>query len=84
MHTATNRGHGRTEARTIRTAPADGVDFPHAAQVFRLRRDRGGLDGVRTSKEIVYGITSLTPERAGPADIALYARGHWTIENRLH
>jgi predicted transposase YbfD/YdcC len=63
MDATTNRGHGRTEARTIRTAPADGIDFPHAGQVFRLRRDRGGLDGVRTSKEIVYGITSLTPGR---------------------
>jgi DDE_Tnp_1-associated len=74
----------RSEARTIRTASAAGVDFPHAAQVFRLRRDRRGLDGVRTSREIVYGITSRTPDRAGPAEIASHARGHWTIENRLH
>lgn len=55
----TNRGHGRIETRTIRVASADGIGFPHAAQIFRLRRDRAGLDGVRTSKEIAYGITSL-------------------------
>jgi predicted transposase YbfD/YdcC len=84
MSSTTNRGHGRTEARTIRTAPAQGIDFPYAGQVFRLRRDRGGLDGVRTSKEIVYGITSLTPDQAGPTQIATYTREHWTIENRLH
>jgi len=84
MATQTNRGHGRTETRTIRTASAEGIDFPHAAQIFRLRRDRGGLDGQRTSKEIVYGITSLPDHRAGPAHLAAYTRGHWTIENRLH
>jgi hypothetical protein len=42
------------------------------------------LDEVRTSKEIVHGITSLPTQRAGPAQIAAHARGHWSIENRLH
>ncbi len=82
IDTTTDRGHGRTEQRTIRTAPAAGIDFPHAGQIFRLRRDRGGLDGVRTSKEIVYGITSLPVDRAEPLQIAGYARGHWSIEVR--
>jgi hypothetical protein len=84
MATQTNRGHGRIETRTIRTATAEGIEFPHGAQIFRLRRDRGGVDGVRTSKEIVYGITSLPADLAGPARLAAYTRGHWTIENRLH
>ena len=34
-------GHGRRERRSIRTAPADGIDWPHAAQVLRIRRDSG-------------------------------------------
>lgn len=78
--------HGRIETRSIRTADAapETIDFPHAAQVFRLRRDRAGLDGARTSKEIVYGVTNLPAELAGPADLAAYARGHWTIENKVH
>ncbi|MFG2638727.1 ISAs1 family transposase [Streptomyces sp. NPDC048362] len=38
-----DRGHGRTERRTIRTAQADNALFPGAQQVFRLRRDTGGL-----------------------------------------
>ncbi len=45
---SSERGHGRTEQRTTRTRPVtdgDGIDFPHAAQVFRIRRDTGGLDG---------------------------------------
>jgi predicted transposase YbfD/YdcC len=84
MATQTNRGHGRSETRTIRVNAAVGIDFPHCAQIFRLRRDRGGLDGVRTSKKIIYGITSLPAESAGPAQLATYARGHWTIENKVH
>ncbi|MER7842280.1 hypothetical protein ABTY98_41995 [Streptomyces sp. NPDC096040] len=51
-----DRGHGRTERPTIRTAPVDNTVFPGAAQAFRLRRDSGDLDGTWTSKESVYGI----------------------------
>ncbi len=81
---AEDRGHGRTERRTIRTAPADETLFPGARQVFRLRRDTGGLDGQRTGKEIVYGITSLPADLAGPAHLNAYERSHWSVENRLH
>jgi predicted transposase YbfD/YdcC len=83
-HDHVNRGHGRTEQRTVRVAAATGIDFPHAAQVFRTVRHTGGLDGQRTGKQVVYGITSLTPDAAGPAEIAFYQRGHWSIENRTH
>ncbi|WP_329428028.1 ISAs1 family transposase [Streptosporangium sp. NBC_01495] len=79
-----DHGHGRTERRTIRTAPADDSLFPGARQAFRLRRDLGGLDGVWTSKEIVYGITSLPAEAAGPAHLNHYERAHWGVENRLN
>ncbi len=79
-----DRGHGRTEQRTIRLAPAGDSLFPGARQVFRLRRDTGGLDGQRTRKEIVYGIVSLPAELAGPAHLNHYARWHWCVENRLH
>jgi predicted transposase YbfD/YdcC len=82
--TDTDRGHARTERRTIRVAPADRKLFPGAAQAFRLRRDTGGLDGVATSKEIVYGITSLPAELAGPEHLNYYERRHWVVENRLH
>jgi hypothetical protein len=58
--------------------------FPGARQVFRLRRDTGGLDGVRTSKDIIHGIVSLDADLADPQHLNHYARGHWTVENRLH
>jgi predicted transposase YbfD/YdcC len=79
-----DRGHGRIERRTIRVAPADEALFPGAAQAFRLRRDTGGLDGVMEHKEIVYGITSLPADLAGPAHLNYYERRHWVVENRLH
>ncbi len=59
-HRPRSRSH---RSRTLRVADCDDTLFPGARQVFRLRRDTGGLDGVRTSKDIVYGITSL------PADL---------------
>jgi predicted transposase YbfD/YdcC len=79
-----DRGHGRVERRTIRVAPADESLFPGAVQAFRLRRDTGGLDGVWTRKEIVYGITSLPPGLADPAQLNHYERRHWVVEDRLH
>ena len=79
-----DRGHGRTERRPIRTAPADDTLFPGAAQVFRLRRDVGGLDGNWTSKEIVFGVTSLPTDLAGPAHLNHYERSQWSIENKIH
>ena len=79
-----DRGHGRTERRTLRVAACDDTLFPGARQVFRLRRDTGGLDGVRTSKEIIHGIVSVDAEQAGPQHLNHYARGHWVVENRLH
>jgi hypothetical protein len=84
-HVTFERGHGRTEKRTTRAAPVtseSGITFPYAAQVFRIRRDVGGLDGQRTTKEIVHCITSLTPEQASPEDLGGYIRGHWAIEVR--
>jgi predicted transposase YbfD/YdcC len=82
--TEDDRGHGRVERRTIRVAPADDSLFPGAVQAFRLRRDTGGLDGVWTGKEIVYGITSLPADLAGPAQLNHYERRHWVVEDRLH
>lgn len=83
-----DHGHGRTERRTIRTAPADDGLFPGARQAFRLRPDVGELDrppeGPWTSKEIVFGITSLPVDLAGPVHLNHYERAHWCVENRLN
>jgi len=73
----TGRGGGRRERRTVRTAPATGIDWLHVGQVFRIRRDAGELDGPWTSKQIVYGITDMGAGLAGPEELGRYARNHW-------
>lgn len=79
--TSTEHRNGYRITRTIWTAPADGVDFPGAAQVFRIRRDTYAPDGQRISKHILHGVTSLT---CTATEIATHVRGHWGIENRVH
>ena len=34
--------------------------------------------------EVVYGVTSLSPERATPGRVLALVRGHWAIENTSH
>ena len=78
------KGHGRKERRSIRTAPAAGIDWPGSAQVMRIRRDAGPTHGHWTSKEIAYAITSLPEDLAGPRHLATHVRNHWAVENREH
>ena len=86
MHETVNKGHGRLETRRIQTSAAlnDYVDFPYCGQVFRLERERLFLKTGKVERETVYGITSLTPDRADPARLLVLNRGHWSIENRSH
>ncbi len=35
-------------------------------------------------EEVVYGVTSLAPDRADAARLLRAVREHWTIENRAH
>lgn len=79
-----DRSKGRIVRRAIWIAPADGIDFPGAAQVFRIRRDTFDHAGNRLSKEVVHGVTSLTADQAAPALLAGLVRSHWSIENKSH
>lgn len=58
------------------------LDWPGLRQVCRIRRERTVAG--QCSSEIVYAITSLGAERAGPQRLLQISRGHWGIENRLH
>ena len=60
------------------------LDFPYAAQVFRLERCTTDLRGAHPRTEVVYGLTSLLPAQATPARLLALNRAHWAIENRLH
>ncbi|MGJ6968507.1 ISAs1 family transposase [Streptosporangium sp. G11] len=77
-------GTRRSERRTIRTVPADGIDFPDTAQVFRIVRHVADLTGSGVTKEVAYGITNMTADLARPAHLNLYVRSHWGVETREH
>jgi hypothetical protein len=63
------RGHGRTERRTIKvTAVARGLAFPHATQAIQTVRRRK-LKG-RWSRETCYAVTSMTVTQATCAQLA--------------
>jgi predicted transposase YbfD/YdcC len=86
---AEDAGHGRHEVRTMRFAdPPPGLPFPHVGGVFlleRYTRRPGGRGGGKIDTAVAeLGVTSLTPAEATAAQLAVYARGHWTIENRSH
>jgi predicted transposase YbfD/YdcC len=52
--------------------------------VARLERTTREVKSGKTRQEVVYLITSLTAEQAGPDRLLALNRGHWEIENRLH
>ena len=54
------------------------------AQVFRIRRPRQGVKYGTHSEEVVYGITSVPPERGAPEQLLEWNRGHWAVENLNH
>jgi hypothetical protein len=79
-------GHGRIEERSIVvSAELSGYsDWPGLEQVFQLTRRTTVKKTGEVREETVYGITSLTPEEAGPLRLLELIRCHWHIENRSH
>jgi predicted transposase YbfD/YdcC len=83
-HLDREHNRGRITERSIWVQPADGIDWPHATQVFLIRREVLDLSEARISREFVFGITSRAANRAAPAQINAAVRSHWHIENRAH
>jgi len=91
--------HGRQETRQL-WALADseinqyvgsggrgGRAWPAVQQVVRVERWRALVrDGqvVKTEHEVSYAITSVAPTQADAAQLLVWLRGHWGIENRIH
>jgi predicted transposase YbfD/YdcC len=80
------KAHGRLEQRTLTASSAlqGYVDWPYAAQVFKLERRFERMRDRHTMTEVVYGVTSLKAAQATPARLLALVRGHWQIENGLH
>jgi predicted transposase YbfD/YdcC len=78
------KGHGRIEKRTLQTTQilTAGQKWKGLKQGFKITRERT-VKG-KTTVEVVYGITSLSADRADAAALLVYLRDHWRIENGLH
>ena len=79
-------GHGRIEQRNITTSEAlvGYSDWPGLAQVFELGRHVIDQKTGQERVEVVYGVTSLSPQRATPTRLLELVRGQWQIENKSH
>lgn len=65
-------------------APAALASWPGAAQIFVVVRQVWKPKQRTEHQGVVYGITSLTRDHAGPADLLRLVRGHWRVETRSH
>jgi predicted transposase YbfD/YdcC len=84
MDRSRDRGHGREEIRELQVVTVDGLLFPHARQVIRIRRKRRRIGTRKWSAKTVYAVTDLEAHEASPAELAAWSRGHWIIENKIH
>ena len=79
-----DKGHGRREVRALRTTTTltKHQEWAGLKQGFELRRER--TEKGKTTVEVVYGITSLDPERADAKRLLELTREHWGQENGSH
>jgi len=87
-HTHEPKTHGRCETRTIRTSTwsvdwIQAMGWPEVQQIFEIERIRQ-VKGQKSTREVIYGITSLSREEASPERLLALCRGHWSIENNCH
>jgi predicted transposase YbfD/YdcC len=71
---------GPSKAVTV----AAGLAFPHAAQAIAITRRTRPLNDRRWRTVTVYAITSLDAQKATPAQLAAWIRGHWQIQALHH
>jgi predicted transposase YbfD/YdcC len=60
------------------------TDSPLIKQVAELTRTVTVRKSGKTSQEVVYLITAITPQEACPQRLLELVRGHWGIENSSH
>jgi len=86
MVSQVHKGHGRIEKRTIMVSTElnDYLDWPYVAQVFRLEREVWHAKYQGRTRQVVYGLTSLSPQDASPTKLLALSRQYWGIESGLH
>lgn len=83
MEIEDNRGRRERRAIVSRTVGPAQMNFPHATQIARLERTRN-LKDPECAPEVVWLITSLSPEQADAEKLLALARAYWGIENGGH
>jgi predicted transposase YbfD/YdcC len=83
---STSKAHGRLEERriTVMSDETNFIDWPGLRQVFKLERKVTILRTGQCTCQVVYGITSVSRERATASCLLAWTRDHWGIENGLH
>ena len=85
-HSTLDLGHGRYEERrlTASSALVGYSNWPGLQQVFCLERFIQLPKKGDHRFEVLYGVTSLSPQRADAECLLALVRQHWHIENRSH
>lgn len=60
------------------------LGFAGARQAAMVEKVSVDMDTGEVSTEPWYLLTSLSPERCGPAELLVLFRNHWGVENSLH
>lgn len=91
LHLTREKAHGRIEERALKAMTVKSpslVGFWGAKQAIKIarttRRKKTTTSPAATSTEEFYLVTSLSAEQASPADLAAWARGHWSVEAVHH
>ncbi len=81
-----DKGHGRIEKRSIKTAPVrkGQTKFPYAAQFIKIERVFTDLRGEKPKTDRQFYITSIPTKKADAPSLLKAIRGQWSIENSLH
>jgi predicted transposase YbfD/YdcC len=85
-HVEHDKGHGRRECRTLQviSSAAPRLPFPHARQALRITRERVQLNTGEVSREVIYAVTDLTFQAAGPARLAALVRqGQFILDHAV-
>lgn len=86
MAVKVNKQRGRIEQRTLlaSTQLNEYLEWPHVAQVFRIERVVYHAHHLGMTRQIEYGLTSISSERANPDKLLAFFREYWKIESGLH
>lgn len=82
----TEKRHGRLETRilTLIVDAACFVDWPGIRQVIKVERHVLHLRSGLQTTEVVFAITSCSPDKVSADQLLAWIRHYWGIENGLH